>query len=81
MAEKKENIITFFWFTGTPHPSFKDNFFEFIQMIVAWNKHTKDLFIPSRVYCLDESIPTWTNNIICLGWMFVSSNPHSKVKE
>ena len=81
MAEKINNMITFFSFTGTPHPYFKDNFFEVIQMIVARNKHTKYLFIPLRVYCLDESVSTWTNNIICLGWMFVSSNPHSKVKE
>ena len=58
---------------------FKCKSFEVIQMIVAWNQHTKDVFIPFWVYYFDESVSIWTNKFTCPGWMFVPMNAHPKV--
>ena len=43
--------------------------------------HTKDVFIPSWMPCLDEYISIWSNKFTCPGWMFVPRNPHPKVNE
>ena len=51
-----ENTISALLFTDLPPPYFKYKSFEVRHMIVAWNKHTKDVFIPSWVSFLDESI-------------------------
>ena len=57
-----------------------EKFFEVLQMIVEWNQHMKDVFIPSCVSCLDESIIIWTIKFTLPGWMFVPRNtPHKGI--
>ena len=73
-----ENIVAALSFTDIKHPSFKENLSEIIQMSFVWNDHTEDMFLPSWVSCLYESIHICTNKFTCPGWMFVPSNPHPK---
>ena len=56
-----ESIISALLFTYLPLPYFKDKLFEVRQIIVACNKHMKDVFVTSWVEYLYESISIWTN--------------------
>ena len=33
-------------------------------------------YIPSWVYCLDESVSIWINRWTCPGWIFIPRKPH-----
>ena len=45
-------------------------------MVDEWNKNMAELFTPSWVSCLDESMSPWMNKYTCPGWMFVPRKPH-----
>ena len=51
-----ENILKALTFTDIEPLSFVDNFWEVRQMISEWNINMKNIFIPSWISCLDESI-------------------------
>ncbi len=45
-------------------------------MIGEWNDHTTDVFVPSWVLCLDESMSIWHSMFTCPGWVFCPRKPH-----
>ena len=73
-----KKIISLISFTDLLLKSFKDRLFEVWHIIVAWNQHMKDVFIPLWVSCLYESIYIWNNNLTFPVWMFVTRKTHSK---
>jgi hypothetical protein len=60
---------------GIP-PICKDQFWEVRQLIEQWNTPMDQIFTPSWVSCLDESMSQWNNHWTCPGWMFVPRKPH-----
>jgi hypothetical protein len=78
MACKRfEAILLALTHTDKTPPAYKDRFWEFCQMIMAWNKNMTKIFTLSWVSCLDaESMSPWTNHWTCPGWMFVPRKPH-----
>ena len=73
-----KNIIAALLFTDIPLPYFKDKFFEVSHVIDALNQRIQDLFIPSWLYCLYESIYVWSKKFTCLVWMLFPRKPHPK---
>ena len=71
-----ENTIKALTYTNIPKPPFIDKFHEVRQMIDAFNKHMMEIFVPSWVPCIDESMSIWTSKWTCPGWMFVPRKPH-----
>ena len=45
-------------------------------MIWCWNLNMRQVFSPSWVSCLDESMSIWFNWWTCPGGMFVPQKPH-----
>jgi hypothetical protein len=71
-----ENIINALRYTNEPPPAYKDKFHQVRQMLKAWNENMFDVFTPSWVSCLDESMSPWTSRWTCPGWMYVPRKPH-----
>ena len=71
-----EQITSSLTFTDIPFPQYTDKFHEVRQMIIEFNHHMKEVFIPSWVSCLDESISIWTSRWTCPGWVYVPRKPH-----
>ncbi len=46
-------------------------------MIGEWNNHTTDIFVPSWVLGLDESMSICHSMFACLGWVFCPHKLHS----
>ena len=63
-------------YTDTPIPQYQDKFCEVRDLIHAWNQHMKNIFIPSWMSCLDESMSSWTRKWTCPGFMYVPRKPH-----
>lgn len=77
MALKRfEAILIALAYTDEAPPLYQDRFWEVRQVITAWNKNMSDIFTPSWVSCLDESMSPWNNRWTCPGWMFVPRKPH-----
>ena len=76
-----EQITSSLTFTDIPFPQYTDKFHEVRQMIIEFNHHMKEVFIPSWVSCLDESISIWTSRWTCPGWMYVPRKPHPQGNE
>jgi hypothetical protein len=77
MALKRfEAILIALAYTDETPPLYQDRFWEVRQVITAWNKNMSDIFTPSWVSCLDESMSPWNNRWTCPGWMFVPRKPH-----
>jgi hypothetical protein len=68
-------IIAALRFTNVPFPPFEDKFHEVRQLITAWNDNMTEMFAPSWVSCLDESMSKWTSRWTCPGFMFVPRKP------
>ena len=71
-----EEILRYLQYTNMPLPSFNDPYFHRRQMEEAWNKNMCDIFDPSWVSVLDESMQIWFNRWTCPGWMYVARKPH-----
>ena len=71
-----EQITTALRYTDTPAPAYVDKFSEVRDMIHSWNEHIKNIFIPSWMSCLDESMSSWTRRWTCPGFMYVPRKPH-----
>jgi hypothetical protein len=77
MALKRfEAILIALAYTNETPPLYLDRFWEVRQIITAWNKNMSEIFTPSWVSCLDESMSPWNNRWTCPGWMFVPRKPH-----
>ena len=77
MALKRfEAILLALSYTDDNPPAYKDRFWEVRQIITAWNTNMTEIFTPSWVSCLDESMSPWNNSWTCPGWMFVPRKPH-----
>ena len=63
-------------FTGEDPPSYSDPFHEVRGLIKAWNANMTEVFQPSWLSCLDESISIWFSKYTCPGWMCVPRKPH-----
>ena len=59
-----------------PRPTFCDRFHEARQIIKAWNDNMAEVFLPSWISCLDESISIWFSRYTCTGWVYVPRKPH-----
>ena len=75
------NILKALSFTSDDAPPFKDKFWEIRRLIKEWNDHMKEVFMPSWVSCLDESISPWTNKFTCPGFILCPCKPHNKGNE
>jgi hypothetical protein len=71
-----ESILSALRYTSEPPPAYKDKFHQVRQMLKAWNDNMFDVFTPSWVSCLDESMSPWTSRWTCPGWMYVPRKPH-----
>ena len=71
-----EAIIRYLKFTSNSARAYKAHFHCVEELVYAFNKHTQRAFVPSWIACLDESMPVWTSQWTCPGWMFVPCKPH-----
>lgn len=76
-----ELILSHLRFTKEKPPSFVDRFWEVREMLQEWQKHINEIFIPSWVSCLDESMSIWTNKYTCPGFVFCPRKPKDKGNE
>jgi len=70
-----EAILYSLRYTNVHRPPYRDPFHDVRQMIQAWNANMENVFVPSWVSCLDESMSYWTNMYSCPGFMFVPRKP------
>ena len=56
-------------------PVLLDHFWEFQQLIDAWNQNMAENFLPSWINVIDESMSKWVNEYTCPGFMFVPRKP------
>ena len=75
-GKRFKDITKHLCLTSLDPPQFKDRFWEVRQMIRSWNLNMRQVFTPSWVSCLDESMSIWFNRWTCPGWMFVPRKPH-----
>jgi hypothetical protein len=75
-CKRFEAILLALTYTNEIPPAYKDKFWEVRQIITAWNTNMAEIFTPSWVSCLDESMSPWNNRWTCPGWMFVPRKPH-----
>ena len=68
-------------FHCNPFPNYIDKFHEVRELLKSWNDHMAEVFIPSWVSCLDESMSPWTSKWTCPGWMYVPRKPHPQGNE
>jgi hypothetical protein len=71
-----ENIIKALTYTNISPPVYRDKFHQIRQLLEAFSATMKEVFIPSWVSCLDESMSIWTSKWTCPGFMFVPRKPH-----
>lgn len=71
------DIIDALSFTDEKAPTYRDKFWEVRKMISLWNENMADVFIPSWITCLDESMSIWCNRWTCPGWVFCPRKPHA----
>ncbi len=67
-----EAILYSLRYTNIDRPIFRDPFHEVCQMIMSCSSIMLEVFVPSWISGLDESMSYWTNIYSCPGFMFVS---------
>ena len=63
-------------FTSNTPPSYRDKFWEVREMIDIWNQYMGEIFCPSWVSCLDESMSPWHGQYTCPGFVYCPRKPH-----
>ena len=71
-----EEILSKIRYTDKPTPTNLDKFFQMRQMEDSFNENMSEVFDPSWVSVLDESMQVWINRFTCPGWMCVGRKPH-----
>jgi len=71
-----EAILSALMYTKREPPKFCDKFWEVRNLITAWKQNMHDIFSPSYMTCLDESMSIWNNKWSCPGWIFCPRKPH-----
>ena len=56
--------------------TYQDKLLEVRNTIVAWNDHTKRVFMPYWLLCLNEYMPVWMNKFIFPGFLLFSCKTH-----
>ena len=75
-SRRYELILSHLTYTDQQPPFYIDRFWEIRTIIQEWNLNMAQIFKPSWVSCLDESMSIWFNKWTCPGWMFVPRKPH-----
>ena len=60
----------------TSTPTQTDRLWEVRNLITAWNKNMENLYVPSWVSCLNESMSIWNMRWTCPGYVFCPQKPH-----
>jgi len=71
-----ESILINLVLTSKEPPEYKDPFWEVREMVERWNENMREVFSPSWIVCLDESMSIWFNKWTCPGWVFCPRKPH-----
>ena len=71
-----EAILTALTFTDEDRPEYRDRFWTVRKMIELWNDNMREVYCPSWVSCLDESMSIWLSKFTCPGWVFCPRKPH-----
>ena len=61
--------------TSNNPPETLDRFWEVRELIGVWNKNMGEMFIPSWINTIDESMLKWLNEYTCPGFMCVPRKP------
>ena len=75
-GRRLEKITQVTTYTNIAIPDFNDPFFQQRQMQEGRNKNMAEIFEPSWVSVIDESIQEWINRYNFTGWMFVPRMTH-----
>ena len=70
-----EEILNCISYTSNNPPEMLDRFWEVRELIGAWNKNMGEMFIPSWINTIDESMSKWLNEYTCPGFMCVPRKP------
>ena len=70
-SRRYELILSHLTYTDQQPPFYIDRFWEIRTIVQEWNLNMAQIFKPSWVSCLDESMSIWFNKWTCPGWMFV----------
>ena len=70
-----EEILNCISYTSNNPPETLDRFWEVRELIDAWNKNMGEMFIPSWINTIDESMSKWLNEYTCPGFMCVPRKP------
>ena len=62
-------------FTDEDAPAFEDKFHEVRKILLLFNLHCDEKYIPSWLSCLDESMNSWMDKY-CPGFMCMPRKPH-----
>ena len=71
-----DKILRSLEYTDRPSPPYLDRFHQVRQLMGAWYDNMRDVFVPSWISCLDESMSPWHNPFTCPGFIFVPRKPH-----
>ena len=71
-----EEIMSCLRYASKQEPEFTDRFFEVRELSDSWNANMSDVFMPSWINCLDESMMVWLNEYTAPGFMVVPRKPH-----
>ena len=70
-----KEILNCISYTSNNPPETLDRFWEVRELIGVWNKNMGEMFIPSWINTIDESMLKWLNEYTCPGFMCVPRKP------
>ena len=70
-----ELILQHIKYTKLNPPTYKDRFWEVLEMLEEWNKNMATNVVPSWINCIDELMSKWLNKYTCPGFMFIPCKP------
>ena len=74
-GNKFSDILSALHLTNNAAPRFEYKFYETRQAVEAWNDNTSEKFIPSGIFCVDESIIPWTSGWhVQVGWLSLENH-------
>ena len=76
-----EDILRNLPYTDKNVPAYNDKLFHICHMEDVWNANMTNVFEPSWVSVIDESMQEWISKYTCPSWMCVGRKPHPSVNE